>query len=226
MDTTIARELLAKSEALGEGSVVLPSNIKPGTFVQAAADNNYINEETTDGKATTVVLYQAGHFGPMPQTSKSAYHSQIFKLKSLKTQDLGQTMLEFIANEKKTSCYKFCPKMQQQWFTCNEDLSSHILKCQIDLAWALLKLRPTRLFEVELISSPAGKQVPGWSGFNVIIHQPMQIHTTVEYYPMIHGSSTEFRNCLHSNEETTSHDDKSWTKGHCYNISLDHLYQS
>ncbi|KAJ8048332.1 hypothetical protein HOLleu_00601 [Holothuria leucospilota] len=74
MHTSIARELLVKSEALGRGwGVVLPSNIKPGTFVQADADNNYINEETTDGKATThattVVLYQTGHFGPMPQTS-------------------------------------------------------------------------------------------------------------------------------------------------------------
>ncbi|KAJ8034477.1 hypothetical protein HOLleu_21334 [Holothuria leucospilota] len=191
MDTSIARELLAKSEALG--GVVLPSNIKPGTFVQAAADNNDINEETIDGKATThattVVLYQTGNFGPMPQTRMFADHSE--RLKSLKTQDINQTMLEFSTYGKKPPVTNFVRKMQQEWFTCNEDLSSHT--CQMDLAWALVRLCPTRLFEVELIPSPTGEQqVPSWSGCNAIIHQPTQMHTNVGYCPMIHGSSTEF----------------------------------
>ena len=48
--------------------VITPSNISPGAFVQAAADNNDINEETLDGKHTThltiVVLYQKSQFGP------------------------------------------------------------------------------------------------------------------------------------------------------------------
>lgn len=71
---------------------MVPSNIKPDTFVQAAADNNDINEETTGGRATThattVVLYQTGHFGPLPQTRMFADHSQ--RLKSLKTQDAAK----------------------------------------------------------------------------------------------------------------------------------------
>ena len=64
MDTSLARKLLAK--AVLYGGVVMPTNITSGYFVQAAADNNDINEETIDGKttthATTLVLYQKGQF--------------------------------------------------------------------------------------------------------------------------------------------------------------------
>ena len=50
IDTSLAREILARSELIG---VVLPSNILPGGFVQVAGDNNDINEETLGGKKTT-----------------------------------------------------------------------------------------------------------------------------------------------------------------------------
>ena len=62
VDTSIAREMVAQSN--NHIGVITPSNIFPGAFVQAAADNNDINEETLDGKhtthSTTVVLYQIG----------------------------------------------------------------------------------------------------------------------------------------------------------------------
>ena len=43
---------------LNRMGVITPSNIYPGAFVQAAADNNDINEVTLDGKHTahSVVL--------------------------------------------------------------------------------------------------------------------------------------------------------------------------
>ena len=50
VDTSLANEILAKSDETG---VIIPSNIHPGVFVQMAADNNDINEETIDGKNTT-----------------------------------------------------------------------------------------------------------------------------------------------------------------------------
>ena len=61
MDTSIANEIIAKSDISG---VVLPSNISTGVFVQVAGDNNDINEDTLD--ATTLVLFQRGQFGPAP----------------------------------------------------------------------------------------------------------------------------------------------------------------
>ena len=47
---------------MSNDEVILPSNIFPGSFVQAAADNNDFQQETIDGKmtthATSLVLYQ------------------------------------------------------------------------------------------------------------------------------------------------------------------------
>ncbi|KAI8484571.1 hypothetical protein Bbelb_376780, partial [Branchiostoma belcheri] len=77
-------EPIAKADLYG---VVLPSNIKPGVFVQAAADNNDLNEETLDGKATThattLVLFQRGTFGPVSRSQNLG--DQSVKRKSLKS---------------------------------------------------------------------------------------------------------------------------------------------
>ena len=67
VNTSIAEEVLAKVEEFG---TVIPTNIKPGAFVQIAANNNDLNEEALDGKntthATTLVIYQNKTFGPDP----------------------------------------------------------------------------------------------------------------------------------------------------------------
>jgi len=59
VNTSIAEEVLAKVQEFG---TVIPTNIKPGAFVQIAANNNDLNEEAMDGKntthATTMVIYQ------------------------------------------------------------------------------------------------------------------------------------------------------------------------
>ena len=58
--TSIAEEVLTQVEAFG---TVMPTNIKPGAFVQISADKN-------DGKntthATTMVIYQNQMFDPDP----------------------------------------------------------------------------------------------------------------------------------------------------------------
>ena len=62
---SLANEMIARSEETGG---VIPSNIYPGALVQMAADNNDVNEETTDGKntthTTTLVVYQRKQFCP------------------------------------------------------------------------------------------------------------------------------------------------------------------
>ena len=50
VETSLANESLTKSNISG---VIIPTNIYPGVFIQMAADNNDINEETLDGKKTT-----------------------------------------------------------------------------------------------------------------------------------------------------------------------------
>ena len=77
VDTSLANEILAKSDETG---VIIPSNIHPGVFVQMAADNSDINEETIDGKntthATTLVVYQRKQYGPMPPRQIHTNQSQ------------------------------------------------------------------------------------------------------------------------------------------------------
>ena len=78
VDTSFATEVLAKMEAHG---TVIPSNISLGPFVQLAADNNDLNEETIDSKntthATTMVTYQQKVFGPeLPPITPVGNHSK------------------------------------------------------------------------------------------------------------------------------------------------------
>ena len=84
VDTSAALEVLAKAEKIG---TVIPSNISPSTFVQIAADNNDLNEETMDGKnttdATTMVVYQRKVFGPDPPPVHHA--DQSIKQRSLQS---------------------------------------------------------------------------------------------------------------------------------------------
>ena len=61
-DTSIAAEVLAKADEYG---TVVPSNIAPGPFLQLAADNTDINEETLVGKNTT----HAYIHGCIPETA-------------------------------------------------------------------------------------------------------------------------------------------------------------
>ena len=65
VDTSLAMEVTAMAEQFG---TVVPCNISTGPFIQFAADNNDLKEETLDGKntthATTMVVYQRKQFGP------------------------------------------------------------------------------------------------------------------------------------------------------------------
>ena len=75
-DTSIAVEVLAEVQ---EYRTVVPTNIVPGLFLQLAADNTDINEETLGGKntthATSMVVFQRRPFGPEPPPIQLATHS-------------------------------------------------------------------------------------------------------------------------------------------------------
>lgn len=99
MDTSLAKEILAKSQ---QRSIILPSNICPGSFFQFAPDNNDLNEETLDGKsmthAMTLAVYQKKPSGPMPPPVEHANHSG--KERSLERTDLFNEILECSAQGK------------------------------------------------------------------------------------------------------------------------------
>ena len=69
VDSSLAIEV---AEQFG---TVVPSNISPCPFIQFAANNNYLEEGTLDGKNTThttTMVYQRKQFGPeLPPTARA-----------------------------------------------------------------------------------------------------------------------------------------------------------
>ena len=114
MDTSIANEIIAKSDIFG---VVLPSNNSTGVFVQVAGDNNDINEDTLDGKrtsnATTLVLFQRGQFGPAPKPK--VYAEQTKRKRTIESIGLCQYNRQYSAHGKRPA--------RDEWFKCNECLA-------------------------------------------------------------------------------------------------------
>ena len=84
------------------------------TFVQAAADNNDINEETLDGKhtthSTTVVLYQKGQFGPKQKRQRRAY---------IRNTCVRLTMLNCQTYGKKPSVMQHLNQIIKDWYHVN-----------------------------------------------------------------------------------------------------------
>ena len=119
MDTSIANEIIAKSDIFG---VVLPSNISTGVFVQVAGDNNDIHEDTLDDKrtthATTLVLFQRGQFGPAPKPK--VYADQTKRKCSIESIGLCQSIRQCSARGKRPAVTCFSGRARDEWFKCNE----------------------------------------------------------------------------------------------------------
>ncbi len=171
VDSCLARESLAKSEQDG---TIIPSNITPGTFIQFAADNNDINEETLDEKdtthATTLVVYQQKPFGPMPPKEVLADHTK--KKRSLTRVNGCDEILECSAHGKRPIVTDFLGQIGTESFHTTTD--AYRSSCRMDLTWALGRMskrncltsprsqekKQTSLFQVGVDLTPCCFQVP------------------------------------------------------------------
>ena len=190
IDTALAREILAKTE---EEGVAKPSNIAPGGFIQFAADNNDIHEETLDGKqtthATTLVVYQKGHFGAAPLQRVYADHSQ--RKRSLTSEIIGPNIADFGAFGKRPDIPNIVNLANRKWFRADDKILSG--PNSIDLAWALVRLFPVTLYKVETDIDVSSEQtVPSWSGFNTLFTPCATVTTSIGYCLMINGPSTDY----------------------------------
>ena len=113
MDTSTANEIIAKSSQRG---VVIPSNITPGPFIQIAADNNDLNEETLDGKGTThatiMALFQRKQYGPKPK--QEVYGDHPHKKRSLSGNLLIESVLEFSAHGRRPAVETYRGKIEEK----------------------------------------------------------------------------------------------------------------
>ena len=146
VDTGLAK-ILAKSQDCG---TVIQFNISPGAFIQFAADNNYLNEETLDGKSTThaktLVVYQKKPFRPMPPPKVHADH--VGKERSLSRINAFDEILECSAHGKHPNVKDFIGKLRPGGavFTTTDEYKS---SCAMDLMWAVTRLSTTNLVTVE-----------------------------------------------------------------------------
>ncbi|KAK3746863.1 hypothetical protein QZH41_000037 [Actinostola sp. cb2023] len=186
VNTAWAREMTARSEEFG---VLVPSNISPGVFIQFAADNNDLNEETLDGKetthATTLVAYQRQQFGPKLPSKIHADHSS--KRRSLDQPIQSQVIEECSVRGKRPAVTSFLGKVDETRFV-SEECPDFI--DQKELAWFLLRLNQTDVLRPE--DNNDEQTVPGWSAFNAEMTSVLAPRTIIGYCPIIAGSPTEY----------------------------------
>ena len=182
---SLAREISARSERHG---VIVPSNLSPCVFVQFAADNNDLNEDTLDGKhtthATTMVAYQRKAFRPVLAQQSLADHS--LKRRSLETPLSIQTIHDFGVRGRTVTL--FLGKVQNigPSFDNNPGIERN------DFAWFLLRLNKHYCL-LSAIDAENGQQtIPSWSAFNATVSLVTAQRTNVGYCPMIAGSATEY----------------------------------
>ena len=84
-------------------------------------------------------------------------------------------------------------RFKQKWFTLQFKNFYSALK--FDMAYILVKLCPTKLFEVNLLKEPldnSSKTAPGWSGTNALLCQAEVQVTAIGYCPMLPKPPTDY----------------------------------
>ena len=151
--TSLAMEVTALVEQMGR---IIPSNISPGPFIQIAADNNDINEETLDGKntthATTIAVYQRKQYGPQP--SPTSHGDQTKRRRSLHSPGPLYEAQDRSIHGRRPVVKDFRGVVDCEWFSGkSEDLSSATVD---DTIWAILRINPSRLLKTVLVNSLRG----------------------------------------------------------------------
>ena len=188
VNTSIAEEVLAKVEAFG---TVIPTNIKPGTFVQIAADNNDLNEETLHGKntthATTMVIYQKKTFGPDPPPNLV---EQRAKRRSLQATGTVYEIEECPVRGRRPAVTDHIGSVDMEWYKDTND-EVHTVH-NADFMWALLRLCPKKFGEAVMAEVLDKRAIPSWAGFDAILYPEMPIVSNIGYCPMVNGSSNDY----------------------------------
>ena len=145
VDTSLAKEVLAKVESYG---TVIPSNISLGSFVQFAADNNYLKEETIDDKntthATTMVVYQPRRaFGPQPPPSIAGNYSE--RRRSLKRGRSVYELQECSAYGRRLKVAQYTDTVDKEWLKGESGVPSEATNT--DDTCTLLRIKPASLLK-------------------------------------------------------------------------------
>ena len=137
-DTSIAAEILAKAD---EYDIVVPTNKAPSQFLQLAAENTDVNEETLDGKNTThaasMVVFQRRSYGPEPPPVQLANRNE--RQLSLQAGGRIYELQECCAFGRRPQVTFYTNQVKQEWFRKKVNcLSQHVALMKYGKSWGCI----------------------------------------------------------------------------------------
>jgi hypothetical protein len=173
IDTSIAKSELERYKS--NNNVVVPPNLVHGDFIQFAADNINILEETLDGKGqfngTQCAAFQIGDREPIPSTVTTSIGKDRF-LKTSIPSDFHELLSSGYQSSKRPS--PVLPLVDLDWYKVNN--SNEVIfdsKCK-DLAWVQCRL-----------TNASDQVIPAWTGFNQVVSNVESAVVKVGYMPII-----------------------------------------
>ena len=155
VDTALAQ---SQMDEAARNEVTIPTNIRPGTFVHAASDNNDVIEGTLDGRNTThstaLVFYQRKEDTVEALFDRGSMRMTTVRARSLKTLPKTMDIDDFNRVGQRPSPTSMLGKVDRTWFrhirpSTKEDVETNA-KRNLDCAWMLTRLLPRKLFKVDL----------------------------------------------------------------------------
>ena len=177
---------------LDENYIVIPSNIKPGIFTHASADNWNQATDSVTGKHLDIVnmvlfqdsITQSENFGDVEVADRTRKRSvgerahrtsQILQCPNLHEKNHGPDHLK--------------AEVSLEWFfQCSRD---HEVSRQVDIAWVFLRLCPKKLFDINF-ERTGNQKMPGWIVFHAMISHKVYGPTNIGYFQAIAAPPTDF----------------------------------
>ncbi|MES9905168.1 MAG: hypothetical protein ABW168_21150, partial [Sedimenticola sp.] len=176
--TTVAQDV---TEKYADDNIFIPSNIEHGLFTQYAIDNLDFSECTLDGTSkhvTSMVMYQHEqsdntlHTGSMTTVPK-----RVDRRTSL---NVPAESIHSAAAIRKLRRNVHSENTLDAEFLLQQD-AEH--STDMNTCWAIARLCPTKLLEVEI-------DCPGWKVFNAYISQGNKASTAIGYCPFLQEAPT------------------------------------
>ncbi len=181
IETTVAKQQCEQFES--NGKLFVPDNLVKSRFVQFAADNIDIAEETVDGKgtfhATQMAAFQRGPPAKLEQPRPIDGSDRT--LGGL-PHELNALDKSHYSTNKRAKRAVFAEEILTDYFKQSPCMPKSI-PLDIDLAWILNRLYCHEIEE---------KVVPSWTAFNQKITSVSPVQSVTGYMPIIPSPATEY----------------------------------
>ena len=173
---------------------MIPSNISPGIFTHAAADNWNRATDALTGEhfdIVNMVLYQAKRSDLEGQFDCGAITHNKEHKRSLRTRNTVTNQILNCPNltGKVSGPIHLKNHLDSGWFS--EFSEEHAEIQSVDKVWVFLRMCPTKLFQITF-QRTAPQFVPGWSAFHAMFSTYPAIPTNIGYCQAIPSPPSDF----------------------------------